>query len=129
MNSFAHYSFGAVYQWMVDNIGGILRSAPAYKEILIAPQMDEKLAFASVAYQSVRGRIATDWKRNGNKLLLNVAIPANTTALVAIPARSAADITESGCPLDKAPGVKFVRLDGSNALLAVGSGNYAFTAK
>jgi alpha-L-rhamnosidase len=126
MNSFAHYSFGAVYQWMVDYLGGILRAAPGYKEILIAPQLDEQLSFAKVSYHSIRGLIATAWKREGNKLLLEATIPANTTAIVAIPARSAADITESGHPLSKAAGVKFLRMDGSNALLLAGSGTYAF---
>ena len=42
MNSFAHYSFGAVYQWMVENIGGIHSDGPAYKKIVIAPQPDDK---------------------------------------------------------------------------------------
>jgi alpha-L-rhamnosidase len=55
MNSFAHYSFGAVYQWMVENIGGIRSAAPSYKEIRIAPQLDDKLKSAAVAYRSIRG--------------------------------------------------------------------------
>ena len=46
MNSFAHYSFGAVYQWMVENIGGIRTDGPAYKQILIAPQIDAGLTWA-----------------------------------------------------------------------------------
>src|SRR5271157_3100730 len=94
MNSFAHYSFGAVYQWMVDNIGGIRRSAPGYKELFIAPQFDEKLTSAAVSYRSLHGLIATDWKYRGDTLLLDVTIPANTTAIVAIPARDVTDITE-----------------------------------
>jgi alpha-L-rhamnosidase len=126
MNSFAHYSFGAVYQWMVENIGGIRSAAPAYKEILIAPQPDGKLKSASVAYRSIRGLIATDWQEKDGKLLFNVTIPANTTAQLALPAKSAADITEGGHPLAQAPGVQFLHLDGSNAILAVGSGHYAF---
>ena len=55
-----------------------------------------------------------------------MTIPANTTAQVALPAKSAADITESGHPLDQAPGVQFLRLDGPNVILSVGSGHYAF---
>ena len=43
MNSFAHYSFGAVYQWMVENIGGIRSDGPAYKHMIIAPVIDERL--------------------------------------------------------------------------------------
>jgi alpha-L-rhamnosidase len=127
MNSFAHYSFGAVYQWMVENIGGIRSSAPSYKEIRIAPQLDDKLKSAAVAYRSIRGLIATDWRDQDGKLLFNVTVPANTTAQVVLPAKSATDITESGHPLAKAAGVQFLRLDGPNVILSVGSGHYQFT--
>jgi alpha-L-rhamnosidase len=129
MNSFAHYSFGAVYQWMVENIGGIRSAAPAGKEILIAPRLDARLASAAVSYRSIRGLIATDWRQRDGKLRLNVTIPANTTAQVVLPAKSAADISESGHALDAASGVKFLRLDGPNAILSVGSGRYAFDCK
>ena len=126
MNSFAHYSFGAVYQWMVENIGGIRSAAPSYKEILIEPQPDPQLKSAAVSYRSIHGLIATDWQEKDGQLLFNATIPANTTAQVALPARSAADITESGRPLDRAPGVQFLRVDGPNVILSVGSGHYAF---
>jgi len=126
MNSFAHYSFGAVYQWMVENIGGIRSAAPSYKELLIAPQLDDKLASAAVAYRGIRGLIATDWQRKGGKLFFNVTIPANTTAQVVLPAKSVAAVTESGHPLAQAPGVQVLRLEGPNVVLSVGSGHYAF---
>ena len=126
MNSFAHYSFGAVYQWMVENIGGIHSAAPAYKELLIAPQLDDKLTSAAVAYRSIRGRIATDWRRKDGKLLLNVTIPANTTARVMIPAASAAAVTESGRRLAEAPGIQVLRQEGTNVVLSLGSGRYCF---
>ncbi len=131
MNSFAHYSFGAVYQWMVENIGGIRNDAPAYKKIVIAPTPGGKLTSADVRYDSIRGRIETAWKKSGDKLTLNVTIPANTTATVLVPAKSADAITESGKPLAKAPGVKFLRMEGDHAMLEVEAGSYKFgtTAK
>ncbi|MFA6562306.1 MAG: family 78 glycoside hydrolase catalytic domain [Verrucomicrobiia bacterium] len=126
MNSFAHYSFGAVYQWMVENIGGIRNDAPAYKKIVIAPTPGGKLTSADVRYDSIRGRIETAWKKNGDKLTLNVTIPANTTATVFVPAKSADAITESGKPLSKASGVRFLRMDGDRAVLEVEAGSYKF---
>ena len=125
MNSFAHYSFGAVYQWMFENIGGI-SSQDAFKKLVIAPKLDDKLAAATVTYRSIHGSIVSDWKKENGKLLLNVTVPANVTATVAIPALATADITEGNHPLDKAEGVTFVRLDKGNAYLAVGSGKYEF---
>lgn len=127
MNSFAHYSFGAVYQWMVENIGGIRSAAPAYKEILIAPQFTDKLNSAAVCYRSIRGLIATDWQQREGQIRFNLTLPANTTAQVLLPARSAADIAESGRALDRAPSVRFLRMEGPNAVLSVGSGRYEFT--
>jgi len=111
---------------MVENIGGIRNAAPSYKELLIAPPQDEKLKSAAVAYRSIRGLITTDWREKDGKLLFDVTIPANTTAQLALPAKSVADITESGRPLAQAAGVQSLRLDGPNVILAVGSGNYAF---
>lgn len=125
MNSFAHYSFGAVYGWMVDNIGGILRAAPAYKEILIAPRVDPNLTSAAVSYRSIRGLIATEWKQESTGLRLKVTIPANTTAQIAIPGH-AGSIKESGRPLENADGIKVVRQEGQTTLLNVGSGTYSF---
>jgi alpha-L-rhamnosidase len=126
MNSFAHYSFGAVYQWMVENIGGIHSAAPAYKEILLAPQPDAQLKSAAVTYRSIRGLIASDWQKKDGQLLFNVTVPANTTAQVALPAKAMTEITEGGRPIAQAPGVQFLRLDGPNAILSIGSGRYAF---
>ena len=128
MNSFAHYSFGAVYQWMVENIGGIRSDGPAYQRILIAPQPDAKLTRAKTRYRSIRGEITSDWQRNGQKFALRVTIPANTTATVIVPAKDAAGVTESGMPADKAAGVKFLRLENHAAVLAVGSGTYEFSS-
>ncbi len=125
MNSFAHYSFGAVYQWMFENIGGI-SCKQAFKELTIAPKLDEKLTAATVSYRSIRGPIVSDWKKQDGKFLLNVTVPANTTATVVLPAKAMTDITEGKRPLDQAEGVKFLRLDKGNAYLAVGSGNYEF---
>ena len=129
MNSFAHYSFGAVYQWMVENIGGIRAAAPAYEHVVIAPQLDDKLTFADVAYRSIRGQIESRWQKQGRGLTLNVTIPANAVATVSLPAKDAAAIQEGGQPLSRAEGVKFLRMEDGRALLAVESGNYRFTVK
>ena len=128
MNSFAHYSFGAVYQWMVENIGGIRSDGPAYKKIVIAPQLDSRLTWAETAYDSIRGRIESRWETQKGQLQVSVTIPANTTATVQLPAPSATDITEGGRPLAEADGVKFLRHEGNCAYLAVSPGTYRFAS-
>jgi alpha-L-rhamnosidase len=126
MNSFAHYSFGAVYQWMVENLGGIRTDGPAYKHIIIAPVFDEKLGHARVTYHSVHGEIESAWERTPAGLKLRVVVPPNTTAKVAIPAASVESITESGKPLAKAVGVTSAKLDGDRVWIEIGSGEYLF---
>ena len=124
MNSFAHYSFGAVYQWIVENVGGIRSEAPGYKKIVIAPQVDGKLTHATVAYNSVRGYIISGWKRDGDRLVFEVTIPANTTATVLLPAKMAREI-----PLAEMKDVKSLGVDAGVARLEIGSGTYQFTTR
>ncbi|RKY24928.1 MAG: alpha-L-rhamnosidase, partial [Planctomycetota bacterium] len=80
MNSFAHYSFGAVGQWMFENIGGIKAGDVGYKEIIIKPQVGGNLTWAKTSYNSIHGRIVTNWKVDKGVFDLKVTIPANTTA-------------------------------------------------
>ena len=129
MNSFAHYSFGAVYQWMVENIGGIRSDGPAYKHIVIAPQPGGRLTHAETSYQSIRGEIATSWIKEDETLSLIVTIPANTTATVFLPASGPEAITESGHALDQAEGVKVESTLAGRTVLKVGSGRYSFVTK
>ena len=126
MNSFAHYSFGAVFQWMIENLGGIRAETTAYKSIIIAPVLDNKLTHVKASYDSIRGCIATAWKKEKGQLTLDVTIPPNTTATVFIPAKAAAQVTEGGQPLAQAAGVKFLRMEHDCAVLAVESGCYHF---
>ena len=129
MNSFAHYSFGAVYQWMVENIGGIKSDGPAYKQILIEPQPGGRLTHAETSYQSIRGQIATSWIKEGETLSLDASVPANTTATVILPASGPEAITENGRPLDQSGGVKVESSAAGRIVLKIGSGHYTFVTK
>ncbi len=129
MNSFAHYSFGAVYQWMVENLGGIDSDGPAYKRIVIAPQPDDRLTFVDTTYASIRGPIETHWAKKGSGLRLKFSIPANTTATVSVPGAANRPVYESGHPATNSPGVTFVRMDGGAAVFNVVSGRYNFVTK
>ena len=128
MNSFNHYAFGAVYQWMVEAIGGIRSEGPAYGKIIIAPQIDPQLTHAETRYDSIRGRIETRWRKEDKRLSLAVTIPPNTTATVFVPAAKGSVVTEGGRPADKADGVKFLRIEPGAAVYAVQSGAYEFAS-
>jgi alpha-L-rhamnosidase len=126
MNSFAHYSFGAVYQWMVENIGGIKSDGPAYKQIVIEPHPGGRLSHADTSYRSIRGEITTAWNEKNGKLTLYVTIPANTTATVILPASGPDAITENNRPLPQSEGTKVESSAAGRTVLKIGSGRYAF---
>ncbi|HZW34715.1 MAG TPA: alpha-L-rhamnosidase C-terminal domain-containing protein, partial [Isosphaeraceae bacterium] len=127
MNSFAHYSFGAVYQWMVENIGGIRSEGPAYKQIAISPVRDPRLSAARTVYNSIRGPIATRWAvARDQRATLEVTIPANTTATVSVPLPRGQSLTEGGRPVTAAEGMKLLHAEDDRVVLEVGSGTYRF---
>jgi len=126
MNSFAHYSFGAVCEWMFKTIGGIDTRGPGYKHIIIRPQPGGRLSWAQTSYDSIAGKIATAWKRTDETLELDVTIPANTTATVFLPTCDLSRITESGKRALTAPNVRFKGIRDDVAMFQIGSGTYRF---
>ncbi|WP_228714451.1 alpha-L-rhamnosidase [Posidoniimonas corsicana] len=82
MNSFAHYSFGAVYGWMAENLGGIRAGRPGFETVIIEPTFDPHLDFCRVTYDSLHGPIKSEWSRADGARRLQVTIPANTRATV-----------------------------------------------
>jgi alpha-L-rhamnosidase len=129
MNSFNHYSLGSCGEFLFSGIGGIRPGSPGYKTILIDPVVGQGLNWARTSYDSIHGKIVTEWTISGNQLELDVTVPANTTATVCIPAPHASAVTESGNPVEKAKGVKFVRQEEDKIFLEVISGTYHFTSK
>lgn len=129
MNSFAHYSFGAVAEWMFKAIGGIDTDGPGYKIIVIKPRPGGGLTQANVTYKSINGPIDSKWKLDKGVMQLNISVPANTTATVHVPANSLQDVTESAQALDKAKGIKVIGMQGGAAVLEAGSGKYRFISK
>jgi len=87
MNSFSHYAYGSVGQWMFENIGGVKSAKPGYKEIVIKPYITDKLIWAKTSYDSIHGIIAVDWKRKGQKVTLKVSVPMNVKARVHVPGK------------------------------------------
>lgn len=85
MNSYNHYAYGAIGNWMYQNIAGIQPAAPGYKKIMIKPTVGGKLTSAEGSYDSDYGIIRSKWKVEDNKFKLNVTIPPNTTAVVFVP--------------------------------------------
>jgi alpha-L-rhamnosidase len=88
MNSFNHYAYGAIGEWMYATVAGIDLDPerPGYKHIIIRPQPGGDLTHASARLHSPYGLIESAWKLDGaGGFTLKVTIPANTTATVQLP--------------------------------------------
>ncbi|WP_145856336.1 glycoside hydrolase family 78 protein [Pedobacter suwonensis] len=87
MNSFNHYAYGAIGDWMYKNIAGInpVVTKPGYKDILIAPRPGGKLTSASAALETVYGTIKSSWTLTDGTFKLDVTVPANASATVVLP--------------------------------------------
>ena len=126
MNSFNHQEFASVGEWIYRVILGIEpnESQPGYKHFFICPRPGGNLTHARGSLDSVRGKIAVNWSRSGEKLTLEVSIPPNTTATVTLPTDSLDGVTESGGLLTRAEGVSVV--DTAATAVLVHSGRYKF---
>jgi alpha-L-rhamnosidase len=128
MNSFNHYAFGSVGQYLFSVVGGINPASPGYQSILIQPVPGVGLTWADTSFNSTRGLISTAWTNAGGTFDLNVVIPPNTTARIHVPTTNANAITESGVLASESPGVAYAGLSNGCAIYVVGSGNYSFSS-
>src|SRR5690606_24917531 len=127
MNSFNHFAPGAVGDWMYRTIGGIQQLEPGYKKIRIAPVPGGGMQYAKTGYDSVHGTIVSDWRLTDGVMALTVDVPANTTAVVEMPARNALAVLESGVTAATAEGVHSLTVADGTAQIEIGSGHYEFT--
>lgn len=130
MNSFSHFAFGSVSEWMYRTILGINldEEATAFKKFTVRPRPGGGLTWAKGSYGSIRGPIESSWKTEAGTIAMNVTIPANTTATVYVPTDDASTVTEGGKPAKDAAGLKFVRAEKGAAVYEAGSGTYSFAA-
>jgi alpha-L-rhamnosidase len=128
MNSFNHYSFGSVGEWMYATVGGIGLdpNKPAFKHIIIRPRPGGELTSAEAEYDSVRGRISSQWRIVMGQFRLSVTIPPNTTATVYVPTLRPEGISESRRPALKAKDLEYLGQEGGSSVFRVGSGSYRF---
>ncbi len=129
MNSFNHYSLGSCGEWLYSTVAGIDQdpSTPGYQKIIIHPRPGSQLTSASGSLRSIHGLITTAWLQYAGGFSLVTSIPANTRAVIYVPANSAAEVQESGRLATTSDGVTFLRMEAGAAVFAVGSGRYHFT--
>jgi len=128
MNSYNHYAYGAIGDWMYRRIAGLDmdETSTAYREIRIAPLFGgTELSHASASLESPYGRIRSAWRREGDTYRLDVEVPAGASASVRLPA-GAGDVVVDGLPVISSSDVTMLASDEGYANMRVGSGSYAF---
>jgi alpha-L-rhamnosidase len=130
MNSFNHYSFGAVGAWMFNYSLGIERDVdfPGFKHFILRPNPDPtgEMTYAKGFYDSMYGRIESSWKLEDGAYLYEVTVPANTTALLYLPSQRDGEILEGGIPVMHAEGISYVGYAGGKTVFRLKSGKYFF---
>ena len=133
MNSFNHYSFGAVAAWMYNYSLGIQRDEenPGFKHFVLmpTPDPDKNMTFAKGHYDSMYGRISSEWHWENEVWKYIVTLPANTTATLKLPVDSTNKITIVGKKIKKVKGVRILPMQDHNVVLELTSGSYQFEIK
>jgi len=131
MNSFSHFAFGSVGEWLYRHVGGIDHdpAEPGFRKLRIYPKIQgQALSSARCSYESLYGVVATDWEVRTDGIRLNVTVPANVSAVIYLPAASVQQIVESGVAIDSRPDMELLGYDDAEGcqLIEVGSGMYSF---
>ncbi|MBO3840878.1 MAG: family 78 glycoside hydrolase catalytic domain [Candidatus Brockarchaeota archaeon] len=127
MNSFNHYAFGSVGEWLFSTVAGIDVEDTGFKSIIIKPKPSRELGRVHASYESIRGTVSVDWWFSGDAFHLQLVIPANTSALVYVPTSEPERVMESGKPAEKSECVKLIGIREGCVVYRVLSGSYSFT--
>ncbi len=126
MNSFNHYAYGAVGEWMYRTMAGVSAAEPGYRAVLIDPEPGEGIDHVDFSHDTPYGTVRSAWDTTAGPMVLDVTVPANTSAEVRIPAANRWAVTEGGAPIGEVGDVTFVEKAEGDVVLEVGSGDYAF---
>jgi alpha-L-rhamnosidase len=128
MNSFNHYAYGAIGDWMYRVMAGIDidERAPGYKHVLIQPRPGGGFTSVKARHETMYGTVASAWTLADGRLDLAVEVPANTRATVTLPRARLGGVTESGTAVAAGNGMSAPRQDGDAVVVEVGSGQYRF---
>jgi alpha-L-rhamnosidase len=129
MNSFNHYAYGAIGDWMYRVMAGLdtYEDGVGYRHSRIKPHIGGGFTHASATLDTYYGSLVSSWKVDGDKLTMDVVIPPNTTSTVYVPTSDAAQIMEGGKALSAVKEIQVVGSEEGYVVLKLGSGRYHFT--
>ena len=128
MNSFNHYAYGAIGEWLYRVVAGldVDPAAPGYKHVIVAPRPGGGLKHVRAALETPYGPTAVDWTLAEDAFHVRVTVPANACATVYLPAPHLDAVTLDGAALHTGNGVRAVTHTDGTAAIEIGAGDYAF---
>lgn len=129
MNSFNHYAYGAIGEWLYRVVAGLELDAsePGYRHVLVQPQPGGGLGSAEARLETPYGEAAAGWRLGEGKLGVVAVVPPNARGTVRLPAATLAEVSEGGRPLAAMAGVRQAVQQGEDVVVEVGSGSYLFS--
>lgn len=124
MNSFNHYTYGAVLEWMYEYLAGLKPISPGFKVFQLKPHLTEQLKDISMSFESPYGKIVSNIKQNEKVVTWDVVVPPNTTAEAVFPTSDLSSITVNGKPA-KDSNINFTEVQ---AELVPGTYSFQFAA-
>jgi alpha-L-rhamnosidase len=126
MNSYNHYAYGAVAEWMYRYAAGVdtIATDSGFHTVFLHPNFDSRLGSLNFSYESAYGTVVSNWKVQGSDALWNVTIPANSQAVLPIDASNASSFTLDGVPISKSTKVH----SDSRGAYILPAGAYSFKA-
>ncbi len=126
MNSYNHYGYGAIGEWMMRALAGIDMMKPAYGEIMLHPRPIEELSFVSAWQKTPYGRVRCEWRVEGKQHSVSCSIPTGTTAMLVLEQAELYQVTEHDKMLSEAAGVVRAWQSDDDVMIELGSGKYQF---
>ena len=129
MNSFNHYAYGAIGDWMYRNIAGINTAVdgPGYKKIIIKSVPGGGLTSAGGKLETYYGTISSGWRMEEGRFTQEISIPVNTTADIYLPSDSIKNVKEGNKPLESLKDIEVIGVDTGYVHIRTGAGNYRFS--
>ncbi|MDH6343503.1 alpha-L-rhamnosidase [Parabacteroides sp. PFB2-12] len=124
MNSFNHYAYGAIEEWMMSHSAGIERDLknPGYKHIILQPQTDERLDYVKAGFETMYGMVESSWEVKNGKCTYKVTVPPNTTATLYLPAKNAGKVNVA----KGKEGIRSNKYNNGKSQYELTSGSYEF---
>jgi alpha-L-rhamnosidase len=129
-----HHFFGAIVQWLYEDLAGFRPLEPGYRRIEFRPEIPASgLDFVEASHESVRGPVATSWRRTAEGLEIEVTVPPAAEGRVLVPAPGPDSVQEtlggSAVAAGSAPSARVAGVEGGRVVYEVGSGRYRFRVR